>query len=289
MLGATRGSPRSARETVDWLIFSLRAMSLLVTAMCESIADGCVAVDKRLDAVYAYVVTIRGRGMQALKTARDTQQRTEEQVAVTRVVDEILSAVAADGDEAVRRFSARLDRWEPQAAPPLRGRHRSESRSGARAGARRPSFLPGVRRFARAQQTLVDLEIETLPGVRLGHRHIPVRNVGAYVPGGRYPMVASARMSIVTAKVMRRGAGRSLYSAARRAHPGCDGCGDRLGGADEIYVLGGVQALAALAYGTGDHRPGRLPGRRATPTSSKRSADLFGRVGIDLVADPRRS
>ena len=144
-----------------------------------------------------------------------------------------------------------------------------------------------MRTFARAQRaTMTDLEVETLPGVRLGHRHIPIKNVGAYVPGGRYPMVASAHMSIVTAKV----AGVERVAACT---PPLDGrvpdatvAAMHLAGADEIYVLGGVQALAALALGTETIDPVDFlvgPGN-AYVVEAKRQ--LFGKVGIDLVAGP---
>jgi sulfopropanediol 3-dehydrogenase len=144
-----------------------------------------------------------------------------------------------------------------------------------------------VRAFARAQrQTMVDLEVETIPGVRLGHRHIPLARVGAYIPGGRYPMVASSHMSIVTAKV----AGVERVAACT---PPLDGrvpdatvAAMHLAGADEIYILGGVQALAALALGTEtiervDFVVG--PGN-AYVVEAKRQ--LFGKVGVDLVAGP---
>jgi sulfopropanediol 3-dehydrogenase len=144
-----------------------------------------------------------------------------------------------------------------------------------------------VRTFARAQRaTMSDLEVETLPGVRLGHRHIPVKNVGAYVPGGRYPMVASAHMSIVTAKV----AGVERVAACT---PPLDGrvpdatiAAMHLAGADEIHVLGGVQALAALALGTETIDPVDFlvgPGNAYVVEAKRR---LFGKVGIDLVAGP---
>ncbi len=207
---------------------------------------------------------------------------------VARVVYEIVSAVAADGDSAVRRFSSRLDGWDP---PSFR---LDEDQIAACLGRVPQQVLDDiafcqeqVRGFARAQRaTMVDLEVETLPGVRLGHRHIPVRSVGAYVPGGRYPMVASAHMSIVTAKV----AGVDRVAACT---PPLDGrvpdatvAAMHLAGADEIYVLGGVQALAALALGTEtiaavDFVVG--PGN-AYVVEAKRQ--LFGRVGIDLVAGP---
>ena len=144
-----------------------------------------------------------------------------------------------------------------------------------------------VRTFARAQRaTMTDLEVETLPGIRLGHRHIPIKNVGAYVPGGRYPMVASAHMSIVTAKV----AGVERVAACT---PPLDGrvpdatvAAMHLAGADEIYILGGVQALAALALGTETIAPVDFlvgPGNAYVVEAKRR---LFGKVGIDLVAGP---
>ena len=122
---------------------------------------------------------------------------------VARVVEEIVSAVAAEGDAAVRRYSGQLDRWEPAS-------FRLSPEEIAASLARVPAQViddirfcqEQVRRFAEAQRgTLHDLEVETLPGVRLGHRHIPISAVGAYIPGGRYPMVASAHMSVVTAKL----------------------------------------------------------------------------------------
>ena len=120
-----------------------------------------------------------------------------------KVVDEIVSAVAAEGDAAVRRYSGRLDGWNPES-------FRLSTVEIQAALGRVPAQVlddmafsqDQVRKFAAAQRaTMKDLEVETLPGVRLGHRHIPIASVGAYVPGGRYPMVASAHMSIVTAKV----------------------------------------------------------------------------------------
>ena len=150
-----------------------------------------------------------------------------------------------------------------------------------------------VRTFARAQRaTMTDLEVETLPGIRLGHRHIPVASVGAYVPGGRYPMVASAHMSIVTAKV----AGVERVAACT---PPLDGrvpdatvAAMHLAGADEIYVLGGVQALAALALGTETIDPVDFlvgPGNAYVVEAKRR---LFGKVGHRprrrADGDPRR-
>ena len=226
--------------------------------------------------------------METLKKPSRTHERAENDEAVAAVVDEIVSAVAADGDAAVRRYSARLDGWEPES-------FRLTADEIAASLERVPTQVlddiafgqEQVRTFARAQRaTMTDLEIETLPGVRLGHRHIPVTNVGAYVPGGRYPMVASAHMSIVTAKV----AGVERVAACT---PPLDGrvpdatvAAMYLAGADEIYVLGGVQALAALALGTETIDPVDFlvgPGNAYVVEAKRR---LFGKVGIDLVAGP---
>jgi sulfopropanediol 3-dehydrogenase len=144
-----------------------------------------------------------------------------------------------------------------------------------------------VRNFAQKQRdTMKDLEVETLPGVVLGHRHIPVNSIGCYVPGGRYPMVASAHMSVVTARV----AGVKRIAACAPPHKGGPHpaivAAMHFGGADEIYVLGGVQAVAAMALGTESIAPVDMivgPGN-AYVAESKRQ--LFGRVGIDLLAGP---
>ena len=226
--------------------------------------------------------------MQTLKKALSAPERAIDHDAVAKVVEEIVSAVAADGDAAVRRASARLDGWEPRS-------FRLAEDEIAAAVARVPAEVlddiafcqEQVRAFARAQRaTLTDLEVETLPGVRLGHRHIPVRSVGAYVPGGRYPMVASAHMSIVTAKV----AGVERVAACT---PPLDGkvpdatvAAMHHAGADEIYVLGGVQAIAAMALGTETIEPVDFlvgPGNAYVVEAKRR---LFGKVGIDLVAGP---
>lgn len=226
--------------------------------------------------------------MLTLKQAVRAEGRADHDRTVGTVVEEIISAVAAEGDEAVRRYSNRLDGWTPHS-------FRLSADEIAASIARLPAQVvedivfcqEQVRRFAAAQRaTLLDLELETLPGVRLGHRHIPVTSVGAYVPGGRYPMVASAHMSIVTAKV----AGVERVAACT---PPLDGripdatvAAMHLAGADEIYILGGVQALAALALGTATVEPVDIlvgPGN-AYVVEAKRQ--LFGTVGIDLTAGP---
>lgn len=223
-----------------------------------------------------------------LKAPTNARRAGDDADAVAKVVEEIVSAVSAGGDEAVRLYSAKFDSWQP---PRFRLDRDEIQQSLDRVPAQVLEDIEfcqeQVRGFARAQRaTLLDLEVETLPGVRLGHRHIPVESVGAYVPGGRYPMVASAHMSIVTAKV----AGVERVAACTPPLggrvPDATVAAMHLAGADEIYILGGVQALAALALGTETIRPVDFlvgPGNAYVVEAKRR---LFGKVGIDLVAGP---
>jgi sulfopropanediol 3-dehydrogenase len=221
----------------------------------------------------------RGMDASAIKAA-DAQVRA--------TVEGILAQVEAGGDAAVRSLSEKFDHWSPasfrlsepeieRAIAKLRKRDVDDIR-----------FAQAqVRNFAQKQkETLRELEIETLPGVVLGHRHIPVGSIGCYVPGGRYPMVASAHMSIVTARVA--GVKRIIACAPPfqgGPHPAIVAA-MHFGGADEIYVLGGVQAVAAMALGTQTMPAVDMivgPGN-AYVAEAKRQ--LFGRVGIDLLAGP---
>jgi sulfopropanediol 3-dehydrogenase len=223
-----------------------------------------------------------------LKKPGGTRDPANHHAAVTNAVDEIVAAVEAEGDDAVRRYSGRLDGWEPQS-------FRLDSDEIAASLDRAPTQVlediafcqEQVRAFAGAQrETMVDLEVETLPGVRLGHRHIPVRSVGAYVPGGRYPMIASAHMSIVTAKVAGVERVAACTPPLNGRVPDATVAAMHMAGADEIYVLGGVQAVAALALGTETIDPVDLivgPGNAYVVEAKRR---LFGKVGIDLIAGP---
>jgi sulfopropanediol 3-dehydrogenase len=205
-------------------------------------------------------------------------------------VSEVLSAVEREGDAAVRRYSERFDGWSPssfrvtadQIEAALRGIPAELSEHIAFAQRQ-------VRGFAELQRaTLTDFEHETLPGVTLGQRHIPVSAVGSYSPGGRYPMLASAIMTVVTPKVagvdrvvaaappVRGGAGihpPQLYAMASS-------------GADEILALGGVQAFAALAFGVEDVEPVDMVVGAGNAYVAEAKRQLFGTVGIDLLAGP---
>jgi sulfopropanediol 3-dehydrogenase len=203
-------------------------------------------------------------------------------------VARIIADVDGRGDQAVHEWSARLDRWERDSfsLDEAEIQHAVDSVPGDVIEDVRFSQAQ-VRRFAEAQRAAIaDVELETVPGVTLGHRNIPVASAGAYVPGGRHPMVASAQMSIVTAKV----AGVDRVAAATPPLagelPAATVAAMHLAGTDEIYCLGGAQAIAALALGTETITPVDFiagPGN-AYVVEAKRQ--LFGRVGIDLLAGP---
>lgn len=223
-----------------------------------------------------------------LKTGRSADDAAVDDARVRATVEEMLGAIARRGDAAVREYSERLDKWSPHSY-----------RLGKDEIAACYEQLPAqaiddirfaqaqVRRFAEVQRAaLQDVEVETLPGVILGHRNIPVASVGCYVPGGKYPLVASAHMSVVTAKVA--GVPRVIASAppfGGRPSPAIVVAMD-MAGADEIYTLGGVQAVGAMALGTESIAPVDMlvgPGN-AYVAEAKRQ--LYGRVGIDLFAGP---
>jgi sulfopropanediol 3-dehydrogenase len=209
--------------------------------------------------------------------------------ATTRAaVEEILADVEMRGDAAVRALSERFDDWSPQQ---FRLSDADIEQALSKVSKRDLDDIhfaqAQVRNFATHQRAaILDIEVETLPGVRLGHKNIPVNAVGCYVPGGRYPMVASAHMSVVTAKVA--GVKRVIACAPPfrgSPHPAIVAA-MHFGGADEIYVLGGVQAVAAMAFGTATIAPVDMivgPGN-AFVAEAKRQ--LYGRVGIDLFAGP---
>jgi sulfopropanediol 3-dehydrogenase len=223
-----------------------------------------------------------------LKEAVPATVRADAAAKVRATVEDILSDIAGRGDTAVRALSEKFDNWSP---PRFRLSEEEIERAIAKVSKRDLADIrfaqAQVRNFAEKQKAcLRDLEVETLPGVVLGHKNIPVGSVGCYVPGGRYPMVGSAHMSVVTAKV----AGVPRIVACAPPHQGGPHpaivAAMHLGGADEIYVLGGVQAVGAMALGTETIAPVDMlvgPGN-AYVAEAKRQ--LFGRVGIDLLAGP---
>ncbi|HKT03272.1 MAG TPA: histidinol dehydrogenase [Rugosimonospora sp.] len=223
-----------------------------------------------------------------LKQAVPAAQVSADLDAVRQTVAGVIADIRARGDAAVREYSEKFDGWSP-----------ASFRLDAEDIDKIISTVPAqtlddirwvqaqVRRFARHQrETLVDFEVETLPGVHLGQKHIPVRASGAYVPGGRYPLVASAHMTIVTAKVAGVPRVVACTPPIRGEVPAATVAAMHLAGADEIYLLGGVQAVAALALGTESvDRVDLLAGPgNAYVAEAKRQ--LYGEVGIDLFAGP---
>ena len=223
-----------------------------------------------------------------LKTGIDADAIDEADARVRETVEGILADVRQRGDEAVRELSEQFDKWSPASFRLSDAQVKELVDSLPQQTIDDIEFAQAqVRNFAQIQKgALRDVEVETLPGVTLGHRNIPVNSVGCYVPGGRYPMVASAHMSIVTAKV----AGVPRVIACTPPNEGGPHAATiaamYLAGADEIYCLGGVQAVAAMAVGTETVDPVAMlvgPGN-AYVAEAKRQ--LYGRVGIDLFAGP---
>lgn len=215
-------------------------------------------------------------------------ERQKADAGVRQSVEEMIREVELHKDQAVRELSARLDKWSPASF------RLSYSEIAGIINSLPESVLNDIRfaqtqirNFAKHQLVSIkDIEVETLPGVFLGHRNIPVNSVGCYIPGGRYPMVASAHMSILTAKV----AGvKRVIACTPPIHgeiPAATVAAMHMAGADAIYILGGVQAVAAMAIGTETIEPVDMlvgPGN-AYVAEAKRQ--LYGRVGIDLFAGP---
>ena len=225
---------------------------------------------------------------QWLKQAISKQDKDEAQQQVRETVEKLLADIETRGDMAVRELSKRFDNWEPEEFK------LSEAQIEACINRLDSGTLDDIRfaqdqirNFAQIQRdSMKDVEEETLPGVILGHRHIPMNRVGSYVPGGKFPMVASAHMSVVTAKVA--GVKEIITCAPPFQGKPADAivAAQSMGGADSIYVLGGVQAVAAMALGTESFPAVDMlvgPGN-AYVAEAKRQ--LYGRVGIDLFAGP---
>ncbi|MFC3531245.1 histidinol dehydrogenase [Vogesella facilis] len=226
--------------------------------------------------------------IQYLKRGKPAAAKADINAQVRATVEGILADIETRGDAAVRDYSAKFDKWSPDSF------RLSQAEIDACIAQLSDKTLEDIkfaqtqiRRFATIQrESMQDVEVETLPGVILGHRNIPMNSVGCYIPGGKYPLIASAHMSVLTAKVA--GVKRVIACA-----PPFDGkpCPEivaamHLAGADEIYCLGGVQAVAAMAIGTDSIAGVDMivgPGN-AYVAEAKRQ--LFGRVGIDLFAGP---
>lgn len=225
-----------------------------------------------------------------MKIIKEGRRRLlEEDQETARIVSGILKDIEKNGMEAVRRYSQKFDGWNPKSF------ELSEEEIGE-AIAKLPDQViedtdycqENVRKFAREQlKTLLPLKVEIRPGIILGHRHIPVHSVGSYIPGGRYPMFGSAQMSIIPAKVAGvenivactppvRGEG--YYPATVNAM--------KKAGADRIFILGGIQAMALMAFGLGEVEPVDILCGAGNKYVVEAKRQLFGRCGIDLLAGP---
>ena len=223
-----------------------------------------------------------------LKQGKPAAEKAQDDARTRAVVETTLADIEKNGDAAVRALSEKFDNYTPES---FRLSDQDIQDLIAELSPRELADIKfaqdQVRNFAKAQRaSLLDIEVETLPGVVLGHKTVPVQSVGCYVPGGKFPMVASAHMSVATASVA--GVPRIIACTPPfqgRPNPGVIAA-MHLGGAHEIYVMGGIQAVGAMALGTETIEPVHMlvgPGN-AFVAEAKRQ--LFGRVGIDLLAGP---
>lgn len=226
---------------------------------------------------------------QGAKTA--TRSRTESTVSnVSEIVNGILQDVKAGGNAALDKYCNKFDR-----VPHKKLSEQDVEGCMAKCSAQEVLDIKyaqsNVRRFAQLQRdSMIDVEHETQPGVILGHKHIPIQNVGCYVPGGKFPMIASAHMSVATAKV----AGCDRVIACTAPMPGGEPgrlphttiAAMHLAGADEIYCMGGAQAIAAMAYGTETIKPVDFIAGPGNAFVAEAKKQVFGQVGIDLLAGP---
>lgn len=223
-----------------------------------------------------------------LKRGRTAEVKTDDDAKVRATVEGIIRHIEQEGDDAVREYSRKFDNWDPQDFRLSRDEIEAARKQLSAREIDDIAFAQKqVRNFAQIQRdSMQDVEVETYPGVVLGHKHIPVNAVGCYIPGGKYPLLASAHMSVLTAKVA--GVKRVVSTAPPyqgKPHPAIVTAMD-MAGADEILVLGGVQAVVAMAVGTPSVAPVDMlvgPGNMFVAEAKRQ---LYGRVGIDLFAGP---
>ena len=223
-----------------------------------------------------------------LKKGKDEADRAVDDAKVSKIVEDTLQAIAERGDKAVRDFSIKFDNYNPTSFKLSSAEIENLIKQVSKRDMEDIKFAQSqIRKFAQAQRdSMLDIEIETMPGVILGHKNIPVQSVGCYVPGGKFPMVASAHMSVVTASVAKvpriiactppfKGEPNPAVIAAMH-----------LGGAHEIYVMGGIQAVGAMSLGTETIKSVDMMVGPGNAYVAEAKRQLFGRVGIDLLAGP---
>ena len=223
-----------------------------------------------------------------LKKGKHEADRAVDDAKVSKIVEDTLQAIAEKGDEALREFSIKFDNYNPTSFKLSSAEIENLIKQVSKRDMEDIKFAQSqIRKFAQAQRdSMLDIEIETMPGVILGHKNIPVQSVGCYVPAGKFPMVASAHMSIVTAEVAKvpriiaatppfKGEPNPAVIAAMH-----------LGGAHEIYVMGGIQAVGAMSLGTETIKSVDMMVGPGNAYVAEAKRQLFGRVGIDLLAGP---
>lgn len=223
-----------------------------------------------------------------IKEGMKQESIKEEDKKVSAIVEATLADIELRGDEAVKELSEKFDGWKPKSFRLSEDQIEQIKREISDQTKEDIKFAQdNIRKFAKAQlESLNDIEVEVMPGVFLGHKNIPVNSVGCYIPGGRYPMVASAHMSVLTAKVAGVKRVIACTPPINGEIPKATVYAMAEAGADEIYILGGIQAMGAMAIGTESIESVDMivgPGN-AFVAESKRQ--LFGRVGIDLLAGP---
>ena len=223
-----------------------------------------------------------------LNKGKNAADRAVDDAKVTKIVEDTLQAIAAKGDEALREFSIKFDNYNPTSFKLSSAEIENLIKQVSKRDLEDIKFAQSqIRKFAQAQRdSMLDIEIETMPGVILGHKNIPVQSVGCYVPAGKFPMVASAHMSIVTAEVAK-------VPRIMAATPPFEGkpnpaviAAMHLGGAHEIYVMGGIQAVGAMSLGTETIKSVDMMVGPGNAYVAEAKRQLFGRVGIDLLAGP---
>ena len=223
-----------------------------------------------------------------LKKGKHAADRAVDDAKVSKIVEDTLQAIAAKGDEALREFSIKFDNYNPTSFKLSSAEIENLIKQVSKRDMEDIKFAQSqIRKFAQAQRdSMLDIEIETMPGVILGHKNIPVQSVGCYVPAGKFPMVASAHMSIVTAEVAK-------VPRIIAATPPFQGkpnpaviAAMHLGGAHEIYVMGGIQAVGAMSLGTETIKSVDMMVGPGNAYVAEAKRQLFGRVGIDLLAGP---
>lgn len=226
--------------------------------------------------------------IQYLKKGKSVEEKAQADAKVQEIVKNILADIHERKDDAVRELSENFDNWSPKSFKLSDEQIKEIIASLPQQVIEDIQFAQTqVRNFAKAQRAgLQDIEVETIPGVILGHKNLPIKRVGCYVPGGRYPMVASAHMSVLTAKTAGCEYVIACTPPVKAEIPAATVAAMHLAGADEIYLLGGIQAMASMAYGAVGMQAVDMLVGPGNSYVAEAKRQLFGIVGIDLLAGP---